>query len=219
MESHEELRSYIFGSAYRMLGSVTDAEDVVQDAFLRYHEAEVEADSPKAYLATVTTRLAIDRLRSARARREVYPGQWLPEPIVGDEAVRHAETADSLSLAFLHLLEKLAPVERAVFLLREVFDYPYDEVARIVGKSPENCRQILARAHRHVEEGRRRFEVSREERDEVAARFLAAWEEGDTEGLVELLAPDAAVFGDGGGKAPAVPAILNPDKLAHVAPR
>jgi RNA polymerase sigma-70 factor, ECF subfamily len=205
MESHEELRSYLFAIAYRMLGSVAEAEDVVQDAFLRYHEADVEAESPKAYLATVTTRLAIDQLRSARARREVYPGEWLPEPIVGDEAVRHAETADSLSLAFLHLLEKLAPVERAVFLLREVFDYPYEEIAPIVGKSPENCRQILARAHQHVQEGRRRFDVSGEERDEVAGRFLAAWEEGDTEALVEVLAPDATVYGDGGGKAPSLP--------------
>jgi RNA polymerase sigma-70 factor, ECF subfamily len=208
MESHEELRSYLFAIAYRMLGSVADAEDVVQDAFLRYHEADVEAESPKAYLATVTTRLAIDRLRSARARREVYPGQWLPEPIVGDESVRHAETADSLSLAFLHLLEQLSPVERAVFLLREVFEYPYDEVARIVGKSPDNCRQILARARRHVEEGRRRFDVSREERDEVARRFLAAWEEGDTDALVELLSADATVYGDGGGKAPSMPTPL-----------
>ena len=205
MESHEELRPYLFAIAYRMLGSVAEAEDVVQDAFLRYHEAEVEAESPKAYLATVTTRLAIDQLRSARARRELYPGEWLPEPIVGDEAARHAETADSLSLAFLHLLEKLAPVERAVFLLREVFDYPYEEIAPIVGKSPENCRQILARAHRHVQEGKRRFDVSREERDEVAGRFLAAWEEGDTEALVEVLAPDATVYGDGGGKAPSMP--------------
>jgi RNA polymerase sigma-70 factor (ECF subfamily) len=205
VESHEELRPYLFAIAYRMLGSVAEAEDVVQDAFLRYHEADVEAESPKAYLATVTTRLAIDQLRSARARREVYPGEWLPEPIVGDEAVRHAETADSLSLAFLHLLEKLAPVERAVFLLREVFDYPYEEIAPIVGKSPENCRQILARAHRHVQEGRRRFDVSREERDQVAGRFLAAWEEGDTEALVEVLAPDATVYGDGGGKAPSMP--------------
>jgi RNA polymerase sigma-70 factor (ECF subfamily) len=153
----------------------------------------------------VTTRLAIDQLRSARARREIYPGEWLPEPLVDDEAARHAETADSLSLAFLHLLEKLAPVERAVFLLREVFDYPYEEIAAIVGKTPENCRQILARAHRHVEEGRRRFDVSREERDEVAARFLAAWEEGDTDALVEVLSPDATVFGDGGGKAPSMP--------------
>ncbi|MGH3052451.1 MAG: RNA polymerase sigma-70 factor [Gaiellaceae bacterium] len=208
MESHEELRPYLFAIAYRMLGSVAEAEDVVQEAFLRYHEADVQAESPKAYLATVTTRLAIDQLRSARARREVYPGEWLPEPIVDDEAVRHAETADSLSLTFLHLLEKLSPVERAVFLLREVFDYPYDEVGRIVGKSPDNCRQILTRARKHMDEGRRRFEVSREEREEVARRFIAAWEEGDTDGLVELLAPDATVFGDGGGKAPAVPVPL-----------
>jgi RNA polymerase sigma-70 factor, ECF subfamily len=205
MESHEELRPYLFAIAYRMLGSVAAAEDVVQDAFVRYHEAGTEAKSPKAYLATVTTRLAIDELSSARARREVYPGQWLPEPLVEDEALRHAETADSLSLAFLHLLEKLSPVERAVFLLREVFDYPYDEVAAIVDKSPDNCRQILARAHRHVQEGRRRFDVSREERDEVARRFLAAWEDGDTDGLVELLAPDATLYGDGGGKAPSMP--------------
>ena len=205
MESHEELRPYLFAIAYRMLGSVDEAEDVVQDAFLRYQEADAEAESPKAYLATVTTRLAIDRLRSARARREVYPGEWLPEPLVDDDAARHAETADSLSLAFLHLLEKLAPVERAVFLLREVFDYPYEEIASIVGKSPENCRQILVRAHRHVEEGRRRFQVSRKERDEVAARFLAAWEEGDTGALVEVLAPDATVYGDCGGKAPSLP--------------
>jgi RNA polymerase sigma-70 factor (ECF subfamily) len=208
MEGHDELRPYLFAIAYRMLGSVAEAEDVVQDAFLRYHEADTEAESAKAYLATVTTRLSIDRLRSARARREVYPGEWLPEPLVEDEAARHAETADSLSLAFLHLLEKLSPVERAVFLLREVFDYPYDEVARIVGKRPENCRQILARAHRHIDEGRRRFDVSREEREEVARRFLAAWEEGDTDGLVELLAPDATVYGDGGGKAPSVPVPL-----------
>ena len=166
------------------------------------------AESPKAYLATVTTRLAIDQLRSARSRRELYPGEWLPEPLVEDEAMRHAETADSLSLTFLHLLEKLSPVERAVFLLREVFDYPYDEVAEIVGKSPDNCRQILARAHRHVQQGRRRFDVSREERDEVARRFVAAWEEGDLERLLELLAPDATVYGDGGGKGPSVPVPL-----------
>jgi RNA polymerase sigma-70 factor (ECF subfamily) len=204
MESHEELRPYLFAIAYRMLGTVSDAEDVVQEAFLRCHEAEVEPESARAYLATVTTRIAIDQLRSARRRREVYPGEWLPEPIVDDDVTRHAETADSLSLAFLHLLEKLAPVERAVFLLREVFDYSYEEVARIVDKTPENCRQILARAHRHVEEGRRRFEVSREERDEVARRFLAAWENGETERLMELLAPDATIYGDGGGKAPAI---------------
>jgi len=208
MESTEELRPYLFAIAYRMLGAVAEAEDVVQEALVRYHEGGVEAESPKAYLATVTTRLAIDQLRSARARRERYPGEWLPEPLVEDEAMRHAETADSLSLTFLHLLEKLSPVERAVFLLREVFDYPYDEVAEIVGKSPDNCRQILARAHRHVQQGRRRFDVSREEREEVARRFVAAWEEGDLERLVELLAPDATVYGDGGGKAPSVPVPL-----------
>jgi RNA polymerase sigma-70 factor (ECF subfamily) len=208
MESTEEFRPYLFAIAYRMLGSVAEAEDVVQEALLRYHERGVEAESPKAYLATVTTRLAIDQLRSARARRELYPGEWLPEPLVEDEAMRHAETADSLSLTFLHLLEKLSPVERAVFLLREVFDYPYDEVAEIVGKSPDNCRQILARAHRHVQQGRRRFDVSREERDEVARRFVAAWEDGDLERLLELLAPDATVYGDGGGKAPSVPVPL-----------
>lgn len=208
MAMEEELRPYLFAIAYRMLGSVAEAEDVVQEAFLRCEEASVEADSPKAYLASITTRLAIDELRSARARRDVYPGEWLPEPLVEDEALRHAETADSLSLTFLHLLEKLSPVERAVFLLREVFDYPYDEIAAIVGKSPENCRQILARARRHIEEGRHRFDVSREERDEVARRFTAAWEEGDLEGLVELLAPDATMYGDGGGKAPSVPVPL-----------
>jgi RNA polymerase sigma-70 factor, ECF subfamily len=208
MESPEELRPYLFSIAYRMLGSVAEAEDVVQDAYLRYEEADVEAESPKAYLATVTTRLAIDQLRSARARREVYPGEWLPEPLVDDEELRHAETADSLSLTFLHLLEKLSPVERAVFLLREVFDYPYEEVAEIVGKSADNCRQILARAHRHMQEGRRRFDVSREERDQIARRFVAAWEEGDTDGLIDLLAPDATVYGDGGGKAPSVPVPL-----------
>jgi RNA polymerase sigma-70 factor, ECF subfamily len=205
MESHEELRPYLFAIAYRMLGSVAEAEDVVQEAFLRYHEADVAAESPKAYLATVTTRLAIDQLRSARVRRELYPGEWLPEPLVDDEAARHAETADSLSLTFLHLLEKVSPVERAVFLLREVFDYPYDEIGRIVGKSPDNCRQILTRARRHIDEGRRRFDVSREEREEVAGRFIAAWEEGETDALVKLLAADATVYGDGGGKAPAVP--------------
>ena len=215
MESDEHLRPYLFAIAYRMLGSVAEAEDVVQEAFLRYHEAGVEAESPRAYLATVTTRLAIDRLRSARLRREVYPGEWLPEPLVDDDAVRHAETADGLSLAFLHLLERLSPVERAVFLLREVFHYPYDEVAQIVGKSAENCRQILARAHRHIAAGRRRFRVSREERDEVARRFLAAWEDGDTDALVEVLAPDATVYGDGGGNAPSVPApLVGADRVA-----
>ena len=204
MERQEELQPYLFAIAYRMLGSVADAEDVVQEAFLRYHAADVEPESPKAYLATITTRLAIDQLRSARAQREVYPGEWLPEPLAEEDAAQHAEMADSLSLTFLHLLEKLSPVERAVFLLREVFDFPHEDVARIVGKSPANSRQILARAHAHIDEGRRRFEVSRAEREEVARRFIEAWETGDTEGLVAVLAPDATVYGDGGGKAPSI---------------
>jgi RNA polymerase sigma-70 factor, ECF subfamily len=204
METYEELRPYLFAIAYRMLGSVADAEDVVQEAFVRYHVAEVEPETPKAYLATITTRLAIDQLRSARTQREVYPGEWLPEPLAEEDAGQHAEMADSLSLAFLHLLEKLSPVERAVFLLREVFDYPHEDVARIVGKSPANSRQILTRAHAHIDEGRRRFEVSRGEREEVAQRFIEAWETGDTDGLVAVLAPDATLYGDGGGKAPAI---------------
>jgi RNA polymerase sigma-70 factor, ECF subfamily len=204
METQEELRPYLFAIAYRMLGSVADAEDVVQEAFLRYHAAEVEPESPKAYLATITTRIAIDQLRSARTQREVYPGEWLPEPLAEEDAAQHAEMADSLSLAFLHLLEKLSPVERAVFLLREVFDYPYEDVAHIVGKTPANSRQILARAHAHIDEGRRRFDVSRSEREEVARRFMDAWETGDTEALVAVLAPDATLYGDGGGKAPSI---------------
>ena len=204
METQEELRPYLFAIAYRMLGSVADAEDVVQEAFLRYQTAGIEPKSPKAYLATITTRLAIDQLRSARAQREVYPGEWLPEPLAEEDAAQHAEMADSLSLAFLHILEKLSPVERAVFLLREVFDYPHEDVARIVGKSPANSRQILARAHAHMEEGRRRYEVSRAEREQVAQRFIEAWETGDTEGLVAVLAPDATLYGDGGGKAPSI---------------
>jgi RNA polymerase sigma-70 factor (ECF subfamily) len=216
VETHEELRPYLFAIAYRMLGSVAEAEEVVQEAFARYLATDVEPESPRAYLATVTTRLAIDELRSARARREVYPGEWLPEPIVDDDTARHAEMSDSLSLTFLHLLEKLAPVERAVFLLREVFDYPYEEVARIVGKTPENTRQILARAHAHVQEGRKRFEVSREERDEVARRFLAAWERGETGALVELLAPDATLYGDGGGKGPGILApLVGAERIAN----
>lgn len=205
MTTHEEdLRPYLFAIAYRMLGSVADAEDVVQEAFVRYHAADAEPDSPKAYLATVTTRLAIDELRSARTRRETYPGEWLPEPILEDDAARHAETADSLSLTFLHLLERLSPLERAVFLLREVFDYPYEEVAHIVDKSSANCRQMLVRARAHIAEGRKRYDVSREQQEEIAHRFLAAWDEGNTEALIELLAPDATLYGDGGGKAPAV---------------
>jgi RNA polymerase sigma-70 factor (TIGR02957 family) len=206
----EDLRPVAFGIAYRMLGSVSEAEDVVQEAFLRLHRALDEGqriESPRAYLSTVVTRLAIDQLRSARARRETYVGEWLPEPLVTspeEDPARHAEMADSLSLAFLVLLESLSPEQRAVFLLREVFDYPYDRIAEIVGKSEVGVRQLAARARRHVEEGRSRFEASREQRDELARRFLAAARDGDLEGLESLLAHDVVLHGDGGGKVPAL---------------
>jgi RNA polymerase sigma-70 factor, ECF subfamily len=210
-EVFEELRPLLFSIAYRMLGSVAEAEDIVQETFVRFQRAVedgTEIESPKAYLAATTTRLAIDHLRSARVRRERYVGTWLPEPLVTDpepEAAQHAETADSLSLAFLVVLESLSPVERAVFLLREVFDYGYDEIARVVGKSEDNTRQLAVRARRRVEQRRPRFEASRRQRDELARRFFAAVDTGDTDGLVSMLAADVVLYGDGGGKAPAIP--------------
>src|SRR5215208_1271674 len=201
--AYEELRPLAFSIAYRMLGSVTEAEDVVQEAFLRMHRAE-DVEHPKAFLTTVTTRLAIDQLRSARARREVYPGSWLPEPVVTDSR----PDDDSVSLALLITLESLSPVERAVFLLHDVFDYGYDEIAEIVGKTRENCRQLALRARRHVDARRQRFETSREQRETLAARFFEAVREGDLDGLVTLLADDAVATGDGGGKAAARPTPL-----------
>jgi RNA polymerase sigma-70 factor (TIGR02957 family) len=206
----EELRPIAFGIAYRMLGSVSEAEDVVQEAFLRLHRAQDQGqriESPRAYLSTVVTRLAIDQLRSARARRETYVGEWLPEPLVTspeEDPARQAEMANSLSLAFLVLLENLSPEQRAVFLLREVFDYPYDRIAEIVGKSEVAVRQLAVRSRRHVEEGRSRFEASREQRDELARHFLAAAQDGDLEALEALLAHDVVLHGDGGGRAPAL---------------
>jgi RNA polymerase sigma-70 factor (ECF subfamily) len=209
-DAYQQLRPLLFSIAYRMVGSVSEAEDIVQEAFLRFHDAArkgVVVESPKAYLSTVTTRLAVNHLRSARVRRERYVGTWLPEPLLTDatdDAAQHAETADSVSMAFLVLLESLSPVERAVLLLRDVFGYGYDEIARVVGKTEDNCRQLAARARRHVEAGKPRFEASRRQRDELARRFFAAVEEGDTEGLVSALAADVVAYGDGGGKVPAV---------------
>jgi RNA polymerase sigma-70 factor (ECF subfamily) len=211
-EAFEELRPRAFAIAYRMLGSVSEAEDVVQEAYLRLHRAAREGErieSPRAYLATVVTRLAIDQLRSARARREAYVGEWLPEPLLADpdpqaDPARHAEVADTLSLAFLVLLESLSPEQRAVFLLREVFDYPYDRIAEIVDKSEDNVRQLAVRARRHVDERRVRFEASNEQHERLADRFFAAVGEGNLEGLEALLAEDVELHGDGGGKAPAL---------------
>jgi RNA polymerase sigma-70 factor, ECF subfamily len=206
-ETFVELRPLLFSIAYRMLGSVAEAEDVVQDAFLRWHRAVAEGtevDSAKSYLAATVTRLAIDHLRRAKTRRETYVGPWLPEPLVAgteEDVAEQAEMADSLSMAFLVLLEELKPVERAVFLLREVFEYGYPEIAEIVGKSEANCRQLFARARQRIEAGTPRFEASAEERAELARRFFAASTEGDMDGLLELLAADAVAVGDGGGKA------------------
>ena len=206
-----ELRPLLFSIAYRMLGSATDAEDVVQEAFLRYHRestAGTVVESPKSYLSAVTTRLCIDHLRSARVRRESYVGTWLPEPLLTDEesdAERHAETADSLSMGFLVLLESLSPVERAVFLLREVFEYDYDQIASVVGKSQDNCRQIALRARKQVQAGRPRFETSKAQREELARRFFDAAGEGDLEGLEGMLAADVVAYADGGGKGLAFP--------------
>jgi RNA polymerase sigma-70 factor (TIGR02957 family) len=206
----DELRPGAFAIAYRMLGSVAGAEDVVQEALLRLHralEAGERIASPRAYVATVATRLAIDELRSARARRETYVGEWLPEPLVsdpGDDPARRAEMADSLSMAFLVLLESLSPEQRAVLLLRDVFDYGYDEVASIVGTSEANARQLATRARRHVEERRPRFTSSSEQREELARRFFAAVQDGEVGALEALLAHDVVLHGDGGGKVPAL---------------
>jgi RNA polymerase sigma-70 factor (TIGR02957 family) len=206
----DELRPVAFAIAYRMLGSVSEAEDVVQDALLRVHqalEARERIASPHAFVATVTTRLAINELRSARARRERYVGDWLPEPILTDgtdDPARHAEMADSLSLAMLVLLESLSPEQRAVLLLHDVFDYGYPQIARIVGKSQDNVRQLASRARRHVEQRRPRFRTTHEQQEELAARFFAAAEHGDLAGLEALLAHDVELTGDGGGKAPAL---------------
>ena len=206
----DELRPRAFAIAYRMLGSVAEAEDIVQEALSRLHvaiEAGKHLDSPLAFVTTVTTRLAIDQLRSARVRRESYVGEWLPEPLVAeatDDPQRHAEMADSLSLAFLVLLESLSPEQRAVLLLHDVFDYDYAEIARIIGKSEDNARQLAARARHRVQEGRPRFETSGEQRDQLAQRFFAAVQKGDLDGLEALLANDVVLHGDGGGKVPAL---------------
>jgi RNA polymerase sigma-70 factor (ECF subfamily) len=209
-DEFEQLRPLLYSIAYRMIGSVAEAEDIVQEAFLRYHRARqqptAEIEQPKAYLSAVTTRLAIDHLRSARVRRETYVGPWLPEPIVEDpdsDPSAHAELADSLSLAFMVVLERLNPVERAVFLLHEVFDFSYAEIAHIVERSEDNCRQLGTRARRHVEQERPRFRISRERQAELTVRFLNACIEGDTESLVGMLAADVEAWTDGGGRAQA----------------
>jgi RNA polymerase sigma-70 factor (ECF subfamily) len=194
-----ELRRHGFGVAYRMLGTVADAEDVVQEALLRLARQEPPPDEPAAWMTTVTTRLAIDHLRLARVRRETYPGPWLPAPLVEDPGAP-VERAETLSQAFLVLLEQLTPVERAAFLLRDVFDYDYAAIAEIVGKREANARQLVTRARKRIDDGRPRFDADAAARRALLERFLAAAEDGDLAGLEALLAEDAVLYSDGGGK-------------------
>ncbi|AKN69767.1 RNA polymerase sigma24 factor [Streptomyces sp. PBH53] len=204
-EEFQELRPLLFSIAYRILGSVSEAEDAVQETWLRYADSPTEPRSVKAFLSATVTRLSIDVLRSARVRREAYVGPWFPEPLLADpyeDPERAAELADSVSMAALLLLERLSPLERAVFVLREVFDFGFPEIASAVGRSEAACRQLAVRARRHMTEGRPRFEADRSERDELAARFFDALREGDVLGLQDLLAADASMTGDGGGKTP-----------------
>lgn len=217
--SGSEHRPLLFSIAYRMTGSVGDAEDIVQEAFAGLTLAVLRGTSvsePKAYLATSVTRLALNDLRSARVRRESYVGTWLPEPVLtGPGPEEHAEMADSLSMAFLVVLESLSPTERAVFLLHEVFGYEHREIGEMIGVSTANSRQILVRARQHVDEGKPRFEASQAQRAEVAQRFFAAADGGDMGGLLRALAPDVAYFGDGGGKARAVSALHGQEQVAR----
>jgi RNA polymerase sigma-70 factor, ECF subfamily len=219
-EEFEELRSLLFAIAYRILGSVSEAEDAVQETWLRYQVSPAQPTSPKAFLSAVVTRISIDVLRSARVRREEYVGQWFPEPLLTDpyqDPERSAELADSVSMAALLLLERLSPLERAVFVLREVFGFDFPEIASAVGRSEAACRQLAVRGRRHMDAGRPRFEADRRGREELAARFFDALTEGDVDGLRELLAADVQLVGDGGGKAPALArSIIGADKVARV---
>ena len=219
-EEFEELRPLLFSLAYRLLGSVGEAEDVVQEAWLRYETTSTRPRAPKAFLSAVVTRISIDVLRSARVRREQYVGEWLPEPLLDDpyeDPARSAELADSVAMATLVLLERLSPLERAVFVLREVFAYEFADVAATLGRSEAACRQLLVRARRHMDGGRRRFEADREARDELAARFFDAFRSGDVERLRAVLAADVELVGDAGGKAPALGrVVLGADKVARL---
>jgi RNA polymerase sigma-70 factor, ECF subfamily len=219
-EEFEELRPLLFSIAYRILGSVAEAEDAVQETWLRYQASPTQPTSIKAFLSAVVTRISIDALRSARVRREAYVGPWFPEPLLTDpyqDPERSAELADSLSMAALLLLERLTPLERAVFVLRDVFGFGFPEIASAVGRSEAACRQLAVRARRHMGAGQPRFEADRREREELADRFFDAFREGDVDGLRKLLAADVYMVGDGGGKAPQVAkAIIGVDNVARV---
>jgi len=219
-EEFEELRPLLFAIAYRILGSVAEAEDAVQETWLRYESSPIQPTSTKAFLSAVVTRVSIDVLRSARVRRETYVGQWFPEPLLTDpyeDPARSAELADSVSMAALLLLERLSPLERAVFVLREVFGFGFPEIASAVGRSEVACRQLAVRARRHRDAGRPRFEADRREREELAARFFDALRDGDIDGVRELLAADVEMVADAGGKAPALArSVFGADNVARV---
>ncbi|MEU7164779.1 RNA polymerase sigma-70 factor [Streptomyces morookaense] len=220
IEEFEELRPLLFSIAYRILSSVGEAEDAVQETWLRFDASATEPTSAKAFLSATVTRISIDVLRSARVRREEYVGPWFPEPLLSDpyqNPARSAELADSVSMAALLLLERLSPLERAVFVMREVFAFGFDEIAEAVGRSEAACRQLLVRARRHMEAGRPRFEADRQERQELATRFFDALKDGDVGGLQELLAADVQFVGDGGGKAPQLAkALVGAENVARV---
>ncbi|MFE9880300.1 RNA polymerase sigma-70 factor [Streptomyces sp. NPDC005784] len=220
VEEFEELRAMLFSIAYRILGSVSEAEDAVQETWLRFDRSTTPPTSAKAFLSATVTRVSIDVLRSARVRREQYVGPWLPEPLLSDpyqDPERSAELADSVSMAALLLLERLSPLERSVFVLREVFAFGFDEIAAAVGRSEGACRQLLVRARRHMEAGRPRFEADRQERQELAARFFDALRDGDVGALRDLLAADVQLVGDGGGKAPRLArAVVGAENVARL---
>jgi RNA polymerase sigma-70 factor (ECF subfamily) len=222
-EEFEDLRPLLFSIAYRILGSVSEAEDAVQETWLRYQASTTPPISLKSFLSAVVTRVSIDVLRSARVRRESYVGQWLPEPLLTDDESTYddpehaAELADSLSMAALLLLERLSPEQRAVFVLHDVFAFPYGEIAEVIGKTEASCRQLGSRARRQMQEGRPRFDVDRREREELAARFFDAVTVGDVDELRQLLADDVEVYGDGGGNAPQwMRVILGLDNVARM---
>jgi RNA polymerase sigma-70 factor, ECF subfamily len=219
-EEFEELRPLLFAISYRLLGSVSEAEDAVQETWLRYQASPTEPASARAFLSATVTRISIDVLRSARVRRESYTGNWFPEPLLTDpydDPERSAELADSVSMAALLLLERLSPLERAVFVLAEVFGFSFPEIASAVGRSQAACRQLAVRARRHMDAGRRRFDADRRAREELAAQFFGALREGDVDGLRELLAADAQLVGDSGGKAPALArSVVGADRVARV---
>ena len=220
LEVFHQYRSLLFSIAYRMLGTVVDAEDMLQETFIRWQEStDADVQSPRAYLVTIISRLCINQLQSARVQREEYIGQWLPEPLVTGPSVDPFSifrVDESLSMSFLVLLERLSPIERAVFLLREVFEYEYSEIAQAVEKDEANCRQILRRARQHVAQVRPRFKASQKQREQLLAEFLQATSTGDLARLVALLAADAVLYSDGGGKAAAVPNLVyGADRVAR----